>query len=586
MKIATLLAISGLLVHAAPAQQPAPADPILQAMREEIERAKMLRIVSLDAPYFIEYGVDDVESFSVSASFGGLLAARPSRLRIPRIQVRVGNYDFDNTNYVFTDLFHGPRFDTERMVLDNDVRALRTHFWLATDRAYKGSLQAIARKRSALKNLSETEKINDFARAKPFRMVLNLYKVQVDQAFWTSQVKKLSAIFTQYPALSTGTVDFESNYGGSYLMNSEGTEVRMTDSLTYVRIRASTRTADGMPVRDALVFLAHTPAGLPPEAELRRGVAEVATNVTALASAPVGESYVGPVLFEPMAAAQLFAQVLGRNLSLTRRPVGEPGRNFPFVPSEFEGREGSRVLPEWMDVVDDPTQREFRGKALLGYYPVDMEGVPPEPLTLIEKGVLKNFLLTRQPVRGFEGSNGRARLPGGFGAKYATFGNLFIRASETVTASELKARLIEMCKQRNKPYGLLIRKLDFPSSASLEELRRAAGGQGVHGRPVSPPILVYRVYPDGREELVRGLRFRGLSTRSLRDIVAASDEAYMFDYLENGAPFSLIGSGTYVAPSTVISPAVLFEDLDLEPYSEPWPTPPVVPPPPLIPASR
>ena len=44
-----------------------------------------------------------------------------------------------------------------------------------------------------------------------------------------------------------------------------------------------------------------------------------------------------------------------------------------------------------------------------------------KPLRLIEKGVLKNYLLTRQPVRGFEGSNGRARLPGPFGASAAEY---------------------------------------------------------------------------------------------------------------------------------------------------------------------
>ena len=78
---------------------------------------------------------------------------------------------------------------------------------------------------------------------------------------------------------------------------------------------------------------------------------------------------------------------------------------------------GARVLPDTFDVVDDPTQKEWRGRPLFGSYEVDREGVVPKPLRLIEKGVLKNYLLTRQPVRGYEGSNGRARLPGNFGAQ-------------------------------------------------------------------------------------------------------------------------------------------------------------------------
>src|SRR6185312_8512950 len=129
---------------------------------------------------------------------------------------------------------------------------------------------------------------------------------------------------------------------------------------------------------------------------------------------------------------------------------------------EFEGRLGTRVLPEFLTVVDDPTQKEWRGRPLFGSYEVDREGVVPKPLRLVEKGVLKNYLLTRQPVRGFEGSNGRARLPGSFGASTPGFSNLFISASETVPVAELKKKLIELITTRAKPYAIIVRKMDFP----------------------------------------------------------------------------------------------------------------------------
>ena len=147
---------------------------------------------------------------------------------------------------------------------------------------------------------------------------------------------------------------------------------------------------------------------------MRRAAQALAENLTKLAAAPVGEDYNGPILFEGAAAAQLLAEVLGKNLTLQRRPVSERGRNGFFQPSELEGRQGSRIMPEFMTVVDDPTQQEWRGKPLFGRYEVDREGVVPKPLTLVEKGVLKNFLLTRQPVRGFTGSNGRAHAAGLF----------------------------------------------------------------------------------------------------------------------------------------------------------------------------
>jgi hypothetical protein len=235
-----------------------------------------------------------------------------------------------------------------------------------------------------------------------------------------------------------------------------------------------------------------------------------------------------------------------------------------------------------MDVVDDPAQREWRGRPLFGHYRVDLEGVAPAPLTLVEKGTLKSFLLTRQPVKGFPGSNGRARLPGGYGAKSATFGNLFVRATETVAEAELRQRLIELCRQRNKPYGIIIRKMDFPSSASLDDMRRLLTASASSGaRPVSPPLLAYRLYLDGREEPVRGLRFRNLNTRVFRDILAASAETHVFDFLDSGAPLGITAGASYLAECSVIAPSILVDDLELERPQEEQTRPPLVPPPPL-----
>jgi hypothetical protein len=233
-----------------------------------------------------------------------------------------------------------------------------------------------------------------------------------------------------------------------------------------------------------------------------------------------------------------------------------------------------------MDVVDDPTQTEWRGRALLGHYQVDLEGVPARPVNLVEKGMLKNLLRTRQPIRAGEGSNGRARLPGGFGAKAPGFGNLFVHARQTVSVEELRKKLVNLCRLSGKPYGIIIRRMDFPSSASMEEFRRMASRMAqAGGHPVSLPVVVSLLHTDGREETVRGLRFRGLSGRSLRDIVAASEDTTVFDYLDNSAPFALMGASSFAAESSVIAPSVLFEELQLERAEEEIPKPPIVPPP-------
>lgn len=578
-RLPRLLAALLVCAGAVPAQK---ADVLLQAMREELERSRALRVVNLDPPYHIEYSVDDTESFAVSASLGGLVSSRLDHYRIPRVRVRVGDYKFDNTNSVYAGFAGGTRFEAEQLPLENDRAAIRHSFWLLTDRLYKGAVEALAAKRAALKNVTESEPLNDFARAGPTRLIVEQPRAAVDRALWETRLRRVSAVFRRYPRVFGSGVDFNAVQSDFYLVNSEGSEIKAPERLSYFRVRAWGQASDGMQVRDAAVmhWMEAPPAAS--DAELERLAVSVAENVTALASSPAGEPYTGPVLLEGAAAAQLFAELLGRNLRISRRPVSAPGRPAPALESELQGRLGVRILPEWMDVSDDPAQKEWRGRPLLGHYLVDMEGVPPKPLTLVEAGVLKGFLLTRQPVRGFEGSNGRARLPGSYGAHAAVPGNLFVRARQSVPAAELKRRLIEMCRQREKPYGLLIRKLDFPSSASMDELRRMAAGaqSGGAARPTSAPLLAWRVTLDGKEELVRGLRFRGLNARSLKDLVAASDEIHVFDYLENGAPLALMDSGGYMTGVTVAAPSVLIDDLELEVPGEERPKLPVVPPPP------
>jgi len=567
-----------------PAQVPEPApepDPLLRAMKDELHRSRNLRIISLDVPYFIEYRVADESNYSVNASLGALVATGQSAIRIPSVSVRVGDYAFDNTNHIFSEAYSGSRYDPDRLSLDGDYLGFRHTFWLATDRAYKTAEDAIARKRSSLKNMNLPDQIPDFSKAAPVQAVLPVRREKVNEALWKDRAVKLSSIFDGYPSVLSSGVELQISQATNYLVNSEGSVLRTPENLAHIRVQAIGLAPDGTQVRDALVIQAFEAGGLPPETELRREITEVANHVTALSGAPAGEAYAGPVLFEAAAAAQLFGQMLGDDLKITRKPIVDAGRNAPYVSSDLENRVGSRILPEWMDVVDDPTQTEWRGHTLLGHYLYDIEGVSPTPLALVEKGTLKTFLLTRTPaLKSFESTNGRARMTGAFGADAPGFGNLFVRATQTVPLPDLKKKLMDLCRQRNKPYGILVRKLDYPSTASIDEIRRLAQSGG-NSRPVTLPLLVYRVFTDGREELVRGLRFRGLSTRSLKDIVAASDESYVFDFIDSNAIFALVGAGSFTTSASVIAPSVLFDEIELEPIQEETPKPPIVPPPPL-----
>ena len=557
-------------------------DEILQALIDELERSKALKLGNLSPPYFIEYALDDTFSFSVSCVLGALIASNAAKSRVPRVQVRVGAPEFDSSNYVYSQFFGG-RMSGGRIPLEAGPLVMRREFWLATDRAYKGALQAIARKRAALQNVTQQEKLNDFAKAQPVRYIEPKQPIQIDQPAWTSRTRRVSAVFSKFADVLNSGVEFSAGFATSYLANTDGAALRMSDNLFTVRLRADGQASDGMPIRDALVFGGRNLADLPSEDVMTKAAEEIAGNVTALIKAPIAEDYSGPVLFEGMASPQLLVQLLGAQLAPMRKPVSEPGRPAPMPSSELEGRMGSRILPEWMDAVDDPTQTVYKGRALFGHYPVDAEGIKPAPLKVVEKGSLKQFLLSRTPIRGFEGSNGRARLPGPFGGAIAAFSNLFVKANETVTREELRKKMIDMLQQRGKQYGLIVRKLDLPVSASAQELRTLAQatGQRGGGTVVSLPTLVYKIYLDGREELVRGLRFRGVNARSLRDIFAAADDEVFFDYIGQGGTLASISPSGYVATHTICSPSVLFEDLELEKRTDDWPKLPLVPPPSL-----
>ncbi len=574
-----LAAGAALLLNA---QSPAAGDPVLQAMHDEIARARTLTIPNLDVPpYFIQYLIDEEESFNVSANLGGLVTRRRDHFRSPDVRVRVGSYKFDNTNFAGGG-FGGSRYDIERFPTENVYPVLRRYLWLETDSAYKSAVEAISRKRAALRNITQNEQLDDLAAAPPVHYLRPIPKLTIDEDAWANRVRALSAIFENYPELKTSGVDLDSSAGGAYVVNSEGSEVRYPETVTTLRAAASAQAPDGMSVRDSIAFHSLDPAHMPSDAEMSRGVKTLAEHVVALAHAPKGEDYSGPILFEGEAGPQVFAEVLARNLTLSRRPVSEGGRGGNVPPGEYDGRVGSRILPDYITVVDDPTQKEWRGRPLFGSYDVDREGVAAQPLTLVEKGVLKNYLLTRQPVKGYSASNGRARLPGSFGAETPTISNLFVKATETTPAADLKKKFIDLCQARSKPYCVIIRKMDFPSSAAIDEARHILAASQGSGHAVSPPILAYKVFPDGHEELIRGERFRGFAGKSLKDIVAVGDDNVTLEYMENGAPFALLGGGSFTAEVSVVAPSLIVDDLELHPAEEEMPKLPVVPPPDFV----
>lgn len=579
--VASLFAGTACIAFSAGSQTDARKDVQLRAMLDEIARAKTLQISNLDKPYFIAFSISDSDTASATASLGGLLASNRIHVRNPAVVLRVGDYKFDNTNSIYTG---NPRLGL--FAIDDDYQALRNQLWLAADGLYKASADQITRKRAAVREIADPDTTPDFSTATAVEILQPPFELKLDLKRWEESSRKVSSRFAVHPDVLNSVVAMK-GIGSTYrLVNSEGTIVRIPQGLTTVEIRGSSLTPDGTRIWDHDLITVLQPSQIPAEQDLESRADEVATHIEELKEAPAGDDYSGPVLFEQEAAAQMIAQSLTDTVRLQRKPIAAPGTNAQGsepIESVWAARMGAKVLPEWLSVVDDPKQSDFHGAMLAGHYEVDDEGVPAERVSIVEKGVLKHFLLSRQPVRTFNASNGHGRLPGAFGSEEAAIGNLFVEADETVPEAQMKAKLIEAVKTAGLKYGMLIRKIDFPSTANLEDLETMARDLQKNGyvRTLNTPILAYRVYPDGREELVRALHFNEFSAKDLRDISAASDRPYVLNYLNNGSSYDLLDYTHDATTSSVVCPSLLLTSVDLGRTAEQAGRPPIVPPPAL-----
>jgi TldD protein len=578
---AAFLCCAGSLLTATDVLKEVKGDTQLRAMMDELNRSKTLQISNLDKPYFVEYTTSDAENAFITGSLGGLTSSSHVHIREPRIQVRVGDYKFDNTNSIYTTTARLGMFP-----VDDDYGAMRSDLWLSTDGLYKASADQITRKRTALREIADADNTPDLAPAKPVQIVGRSATMNFDQKHWEEAIRQLSGRFANHPNVTNSHIRLRAISSTYRLVNTEGSVVRIPQEMTDIEVVANGVAPDGSRIWNHRFFTMLRASQLPSPDVLGKSVDALATETEALTKAPAAEEYSGPVLFEQEAAAEMMAQVLADAVRLQRKPLAPPGaeNRFPMVDSVWSSRLGAKVMPEWLTVIDNPRAQEFEGTSLAGYYEVDDEGVPSEKVTLVDKGTLKGFLFSRQPIRTFNASNGHGRLPGGFGAEAAVIGNLFVQADQTISEAQLKAKLLEKVKAAGLKYGVIIRSLDFPSTASLQELQSLARQLQRNGytRTLNMPLLAFRVYADGREELVRGVRFKEFSAKDLRDVDAASDHPYVLNYVNNGSGFNLMDSSGDATTSSVICPSLLFDNLDLARVEEEAGRLPLVPPPALI----
>ena len=521
-------------------QDTASADPVFRAMQDELQRSvKELQFRDLEKPYFIQYTILDEDEFSADATFGALTRSDRSRGRALQVQVRVGGYDFDNTEFVAGGPFGGSSSGVlASTVTDNDYDALRHSLWLATDNAYKQSVEQIARKRAFVQNKIQDEKIPDFSKETPTTTVGQRRTLEYDRARWEKQVREWSAIFRNFPQIEQSEVSVNARLTHRYLVNSEGTRTMQSSLIVSLKAAAVVQSSDGLVLSHSVPFNATSFEQLPSAETVAAAIKQLATDLTAVRNAPLLDAdYSGPVLLVGQASTEMFARVLAPNLSGQRQPLSE--RDQGAVRSELVDRMNRPVLPRSITVIDDPTETKAGANELIGNYQIDDQGVPAKKVTLIQDGVLKDFLMSRRPSKDRPQSNGHGRsgIPG---REAAQIGNLFVKAVDGKSLDELKKALIDMTKTENLPYGIMVKAID-------------PDGRG----PLGTPVMTYKVYADdGREELVRGATANTLSVRSLRQIEAVGNDSFVANRLAGAQ-----GAST---PVSVVAPSVLLEEVDLK----------------------
>jgi TldD protein len=586
------------------AQVPQDNDHTLQAMRDEMDRAKTrleLKIPNIDQPvrpYYVEYRLLDLDVREVVAEFGTLLSNTHTRNRFMDVEARVGSYKLDSSNFVGDEGFRGFIGPTGSVGIDRDYDSLRQDLWIATDQAFKEAVETYSRKQAYLSGLARQSDIDDFSKAVPVQLIEPLQTPDWTARNWDQEAREASATLRAFSEIHEARVTYYLVYATEYLLTSEGTEIRQNRHFAAIESGMSTFADDGVPLNHFYASYATRPADLPSVEAVRKGLNVTGTELMALRAAPPAQDYTGPVLFEARAAAPMLAQVLGPAVNGARPPISfspvmEQMLGNLGGKSDWVGRLGARVLPSSVTVVDDPGAKDFNGVPLFGGYAVDDEGVRAQKVALVENGNLNSELMSRRPGPDSNLSNGHGRAAFLNDAK-PTMSNLFFSSAETASLADLKKKFLDACRAEKLNYCLVVREMDNPALSLLHQedfselLASYGGGAGTGDRL---PLVVYRTYPEtGREEMIRGSRIIGLNSRALRNIAGIGNDSFVFNYMQSqnngfaGTALGAFGSAQLGLPASTVAPSLLFEELEVRGARGEAKRLPLLPPPPMSPA--
>jgi len=537
----------------------------------------------MQKPYFVAYRADAIDDTRISASLGSLTEESPSHRNLLGVEVRVGDYKLDNSNFFSARNFAAARgrfaSSLTQGPLDDNYAEIRRRLWLATDAQYKIAVEDYSGKKAALEQRKQGENVQDFSKESEAHLSEAALPSKVDLPGLENLARSVSAVFKEMPEIYGSSVEVECHNVYTRYVNSEGTSFTRWQPYLHLAVSAETQAADGLPINESFDVYRRSVAELPKESELVERARQLGLRVAKLREANYMERYNGPLLFEDEAAAEIFAQVFAPALGAVRAPVSDDPRFemfFDQFASQFTGgsllqKIGGRVLPEFLSVADNPQQDGYKGVPLPGAWKIDDDGVMTRPTQLVEKGTLKTLLTTRDPAPPLDHSSGSRR---GWGPAPTT---LTLTADKTMTRDEMRQELLRRVKDRGLAYGVVVHTV---GGGGLTGMFRMFAAMATSPGSMATNSLteVYKLFPDGHEEPIRGADLSSMTTASFRDIVAAGDKPVLFNAVfipKFNALFSMGLSGAADLPvASYIVPSLLFDDATLIKTTGSRPNPP------------
>jgi len=553
--------ILGALVSTSARGADDPRLVVLKAVQTELARSQArLQLPGEDKPYFIRYLVRDYDEREIGARFGAIVDDSSQRARHASVEVRVGNYKFDNTANTSDNAYDFDDFQRYRppvtAPLDDDVEVLRATLWLQTDAEYKSALSALHKKRGKrVTNVVEDENLPSFSRTTKQIHIDAPVPIAFEMEVWREKLRRLSALFKRHPTIFDSSIKVSLSHQTRTLATSEGTAL-INDRIVFgLHLNAVALGENGLLVNHGKSVYGATEQDLPDEKTLTEMVALVVREVEALRKAPMLDPYNGPAILLPEAAGVFFHEALGHRLEGERQNSNHEG-------ATFKGQIGKPVLPTFISVIDDPSLRSVGKISLNGYYRYDDEGVVSTPVKLVENGILRSYLMSRTPVKGVVQSNGHGRSES-TSDPIGRMANTIVRSTKQVPYATLKQMLLEEIKRQKKDFGLIIS--DITGGQTNTSSYDFQAFKGV-------PRIVYRVDAvTGKETMVKGVEFVGTPIGSLNRIAATSDEIGVF----NG----FCGAESGYIPVSTVAPAILISEIELQRTGRELERGPVLPPP-------